>query len=242
MNITEKIQFHFLRLTRMLWFYIKYKIKPWKKINDIYIPVRPSMGYSVLRFIDNGQYESGEITIVKNTLTSEDRVLELGTGLGFISAYCSKRIGDNKVFTFEANPGMAALIKQLYLRNNVLPAVTYAILGRERGLNKFYVSDNGFFSSSQIPLKNAKEIKVEVLPLNEVIQTIKPTYFIMDIEGGEYEIFSFIDFQTIRKIQFELHPDLLDNEKVKEIFSILVKNDFKRDDRFESLNNYYFSR
>lgn len=226
----------------MSFYSIRYFLYPWKRIEGIDIPVKISMGYSVLRFIDNGQYESGEVTIVKNTLTTEDRVLELGTGLGFISAYCSKKIGDNKVFTYEANPAMEPMISQLYKKNNVLPVVKFAMLGREKGLKKFYVSENGFFSSSQIPLKNAKEIDVEVLPLNEVIQVIQPTYFIMDIEGGEYDVFSFIDFQTIRKIQFELHPDLLGKEKVNEIFSLLAKNGFKEEEKVESLNNFFFSR
>lgn len=242
MSIFFKIRFHFTKWIKISFFSIRYFLYPWKRIEGIDIPAKISMGYSVLRFIDNGQYESGEVTIVKNTLTTDDRVLELGTGLGFISAYCSKKIGDDKVYTYEANPAMEPMISQLYKKNNVSPIVTFAILDKERGLKKFYISGNGFFSSSQIPLKNAKEIEVEVLPLNEVIQTIKPTYFIMDIEGGEYDVFSFIEFQTIRKIQFELHPDLLGETKVNEIFSILIKNDFKRDERFESLNNYFYSR
>ena len=80
------------------------------------------------------------------------------------------------------------------------------------------------------------------MPLNDVIQKIKPTYFIMDIEGGEYDVFSMIDFQTIKKIQFELHPEILGIEKVNQIFLVLAKHGFKEDKNIASVNNFYFSR
>ena len=110
MNVTYKIKFHFLKTIRMLWYSIRYRAYKWKNIEGIAIPVYLNYGYSVLRFIDNGKYENSEISIIKNTLDKEDVVLELGTGIGFISAFCAKQVGGDQIFTFEGSPSLKPLM------------------------------------------------------------------------------------------------------------------------------------
>jgi len=51
-----------------------------------------------------GDYERKEATIVSQRLTADDVVLEIGAGIGFLSAYCAKRIGSERVFAYDANP------------------------------------------------------------------------------------------------------------------------------------------
>ncbi|MFY7839484.1 MAG: FkbM family methyltransferase [Lacibacter sp.] len=242
MTITQKVQFHLIKSIKMSWFYVRYSIYPWKRIAGIDIPLRPSMGYSVLRFADKGDYEAGEVEIVSATLQPSDRVLELGTGIGFISAFCSRKIGSGQVFTYEANRFMEPHILRLYKRNNVSPNLTFSILGKQPGITSFYVSKNGFFSSSAMQVDNAEKIEVEVRSLNEEIERIKPTYLIMDIEGGEYDVFSTINFSTVNKVQFELHPEMLGEEKVNKIFSILESAGFQQDVQFTDRNNFFFHR
>ena len=53
-----------------------------------------------------GTYEGEELRVLKKVLTSSDRVLEIGAGIGFLSAFCAKLIGDNNVVAYEANPQM----------------------------------------------------------------------------------------------------------------------------------------
>jgi FkbM family methyltransferase len=242
MSLKHKIEFHFFKIIRMLWFNIRYRIYPWKKSNGIFLPVFPSMGYSVLRFIDNGQYEYGEINIVKSTLEKTDTVIELGTGLGYVSAYCAKLIGNENVYTYEANSNLEKQIHLLYKKNNVYPKLIFAMLGKSLGSDNFYVSKDGFFSSSTEPIKNATRINVDVISLNDEIKKLNPTYLIMDIEGGEYEIFKLIKFNNIKKIQFELHPFILGENKILEIFSILKENGFEASKKFDFRDNYFFSR
>lgn len=244
MSLSEKINFWFLRLFRSGYYNVRYRLNKWKKIHGVLFPVRLSYGYSVLRFIDNGQYESGEIDIISNTLASGDKVLEMGTGLGFISAFCAKKIGSPNVYTFEANPSLERNIKQLYSKNHVDPHLEFAILGKEEGKTVFYTNRNSLLASSltNTPGADMQLVEIPVKRLNEVIKRIKPTYLIMDIEGGEYEIFEAIDFQTITKIQFELHPEVLGPDKVSRIFKKLGDCSFIRDKSFASRDNYYFFR
>ncbi len=240
----EKINFQLLKQLRMSWFLLRYAVNRWKKIEGIFIPVSMSYGYSVLRFINNGEYEQGEINIIKNTLQKEDIVLELGTGIGFVSAWCASRLGSRQVFTFEANAGLEAKIKILYKKNKVNPQLTFSMLGLQEGKTTFYRNPGSFLASSAINNKEQKQEKTEipVLDLNETIRKIKPTYLMMDIEGGEYDVFKIIKYQSIEKIQFELHPEVLGAEKTAAIFKHLQENNFLPDDAFSTGNNFYFKK
>ena len=228
----------------MLWYSIRYRVYKWKNIEGIVIPVYLNYGYSVLRFIDNGEYERSEISIVKNNLGKEDRVLELGTGIGFVSAFCAKKIGSDQIFTFEGNPSLKPLIQKLYTKNKVTPHAAIALLGTENGTKRFYKNEKSFLASSSVVTSNENHIafQVEEKSLNEIIALLQPSYLIMDIEGGEYDIFKIVDFQSIRKIQFELHPSVLGTDQISFIFEKLKSAGFVKSDHFNFANNFYFTR
>lgn len=207
----------------------------------IQLPVSLKYGYSVLRFIDDGSYEQGEAAIVVAKLSSEDIVLELGSGIGFISALCAQKTGSASVHTFEANPAMMPMIQRLYTRNNVQPHCTNALLSSASDQTFFFTDKNFLASTQKITKSKNKEVQVPVLALNDVIKELNPTYLIMDIEGNEYDIFTIIDFHTIRKVQFELHEWLLSKEQVAVIFSKLHMAGFEQDS-ISDTRNYYFYR
>lgn len=242
MRLPEKIKFHLLKYLRIIWFMVRYSIYKWKDLEGIKIPVYLKYGYPVLRFIDNNEYEKSEISIIKATLTSEDVVLELGTGIGFVSAFCSKKIGSEKVYTFEANSSLKPAIYELYKKNKVQPRLTFAMLGQTDKNEKFHKNKKSFLASSS--QRNINEecdtVTVEKKDLNKVIEEISPTYLIMDIEGGEYDIFQSINFHTIKKIQFELHPLILGSEKVNSIFNRLLESNFVQEFSYAFPDNYYF--
>jgi FkbM family methyltransferase len=242
MSFLEKFNFWILRLSRSFYYNIRYRLNKWTTIEGILFPVYLRYGYGVLRFIDNGEYESGEIAIISKTLEDGDKVLEMGTGLGFISAYCAKKIGSQNVYTFEANPSLERNIRELYDKNGVRPCLTFAILGKEEGKVLFYKDRRSMLASSlqSSPEPELQPVEVPVKKLADVIRDIQPTYLVMDIEGGEYEIFEAIEFQTIKKIQVELHPDVLGPEKVSRIFRKLTEFNFVRDTSLVSRDNYYF--
>ena len=242
MNTWFKIKFHSLKMLRLLWYGARYSVNKWKTIDGIHVPVYLNYGYSVLRFIDNGEYEICEISIIKKTLSRQDTVLELGTGIGFVSAYCAKQIGSSRVFTYEGNPSLAPLIKELYNKNKVSPQAHTALLGTANGTKIFYKNKSSFLASSAgaIGGKGHTTFTVEEKNLNEEILRLQPTYLVMDIEGGEYDIFKIIDFQSITKIQFELHPAVLNQQQVDFIFEKLKQEKFVRSTAFNFSHNFYF--
>src|SRR5665213_2084210 len=242
MRVLDALKFHSLKLIRMCWYNIYYRITKWKNLRGISIPVYLKYGYSVLRFIDDGSYECQEMNIIESRLKSSDKVLELGTGIGFISTYCAKIVGNDNIHTYEANPFMEEVIKEVYDKNNVDPKFEIALVGDKNSGNEF-VAQNDFLSSSQKDAgKDGKKISVPLLNLNAIILKYMPSYLVMDIEGNELEVFSIIDFQSIHKVQFELHPSLLKQDEIDFIFRKLADNYFEKDQTVSTDKNYYFER
>jgi FkbM family methyltransferase len=238
----SKIQFQLLRVYVYIVVFIKWIInKPWKIVEGVILPFNLNIGFNTLRWILNGKYEDGEINIIKTKLQQNDIVLELGTGLGFISTFCAKKIGSQNVYTFEANPLNVIVAKKVFYKNKVSPNLTNAFLTNEHGTIKFSVDKKNRLASS-IFSTESNFLEVEKILLNDTIAKIKPNFLIMDIEGAEYDIFKIINFQSINKIQFELHPSILSKEKCNEIFSLLNANNFLIEENISDERNFYFAK
>jgi FkbM family methyltransferase len=214
--------------------------KFWKQVNGIWLPLDRNLGFHTLRWIVNGQYESGEIAIIKKTLSKEDKVLEIGSGLGFVTSFCSLIAGSDQVITYEANPSNAESAMRVFDKNQVSPEIRIALLGETNGVVLFPVNRTKRLASTILdPTEEVVEIAVE--SLNGLICQWKPTFLIMDIEGAEYDIFRIIQPLTIKKIQFELHPEILGESKCSEIFKQLDIMGFHKDEKISQHPNYYFS-
>jgi len=233
--------FQLRKYLTIIYVFFRSQITGWKKAENIFLPVNLSIGFNVVRWILNGRYEEGEINIIKNRLEKTDRVFEIGTGLGFISSFCAKKNGNENVFTFEANTTNIPICKSVFKKNKVNPSLINALLSDENGTYKFSVNKSNRLGSSAL-VDTGLFVEIPKYKLNDKIKEIAPDFLIMDIEGAEYDIFSIIDFQTIRKVQFELHPSVLGPQKCDKIFEILSNNGFKKDVEVSSEVNFYFFR
>jgi len=122
---------------------------------------------------------------LEKVLGENDRVFEIGAGIGFLSTYCAKKIASDRVVAYEANPQMIDKIKETYKLNNVNPTINNAILMDKDGEINFYLEDD-FWSSSMIKRSdNAKEVKVKIANINDELKKYNPNFLIIDIEGGK---------------------------------------------------------
>ncbi len=213
----------------------------WHRVNDVYLPIKSQVGFNTLRWIVNGQYERGEIEIIQQRIEPKDKILEIGTGLGFVSVYCAKVVGSDNVYTYEANPLNVEMAMLVFEKNKVVPHLTNAFLGDVSGMIDFPVNRESRLASSSL-MSSGEFVNVPQLLLNEIIRDIKPNFLIIDIEGSEYDVFRIIDFQTICKIQVELHPSILGEDKLNEIFYLLKENGFVADISMPDGRNYFFKR
>ena len=194
-------------------------------------------------WIFSGDYERGESKIVRKFLEADDVVLELGTGLGFIAMLCAKKIGADRVFTFEANPAMEGHILENFRLNNLFPNHHICMLGAEPGEVDFYQDPEFCKSSSVWKDESARVTRTAVRPLNDEMRRINPTFLIIDIEGGEYEILKILeDFGNVRKVAIEVHPHLIGPEKIDFVRRRLIDAGFAIDPRYSKGLQLFASR
>jgi FkbM family methyltransferase len=179
--------------------------------------------------IYNNQYEKAELQMLKQYLSKEDIVMEIGSGIGFLSAYCSKLIGSHKVFSYEANPNLQEIIQTTYRINNVNPTFYSCLVGEEVEEKTFYITKD-FWSSSFIKPSNdeiVKTITVLAKSFNQEVERVKPSLLIVDVEGGEYELLQSARLDHIQKIIIELHNSLIGRDKIDSIKHKLVNSGFQ---------------
>jgi FkbM family methyltransferase len=182
------------------------------------------------RFFYLGSYEGDEVNILKKVLKPSDIVMEVGAGIGFLSAYCADAVGSARVYAYEANPNLISKIKQTYCLNNVEPEISNVLLtNNNTGTTIFYIEPSFWSSSTHRRSESAKAIDVPNVDINQEINRVNPTFLIVDIEGGEAEFIEQINFRDnmIQSIIIELHPHVIGDEKCSKIVAFLIKSGFK---------------
>lgn len=209
----------------------------------IRLPLKhPAITPPIHRDIYFGEYERKEVEIIRQRLTNDDIVMEVGAGIGFLSAFCARAIGEQRVFAYEANPALMDVIKQIHTDNGVAPTVQNVLLGQGEGEREFFL-EKDFWASSLIRSTSTTEIiRVPQVDLNIEINRIAPTFLIVDIEGGEYEFFQLADLEKVQKICVEVHLHVLGNRRISEIVTRLIDQGFSLDFGCMRKNVLFFSR
>jgi len=81
------------------------------------------MSRRVEKALSRGRAQRDELQLLGTLLVPDDTVLDLGAGLGLVSAYCAKRIGSERVFAYEADPDLEPCIRETYQLNDVEPSL-----------------------------------------------------------------------------------------------------------------------
>ena len=121
---------------------------------------------------------------------------------------------------------MEKYIREMFETNGVSAHLDVCLLGDTNGSASFYVSEEFWSSSTIRRTRNDVRVEVPKRVLNEDIYRINPSFSIVDIEGGEYELFQYIDFHNIKKIAIELHSRVISERKTNEVLQLLHDADF----------------
>jgi FkbM family methyltransferase len=205
MKTTSNLKIFLTRSQRVLKRVYYHSVKPSVvNLEGIKVEVSPDFSEPIKQSLYGLRYEYWELQLLRLILEPTDVVMEIGTGLGLLSAYCARKIGSNRIFTYEGNPEQEPYIRRTYALNDVNPKLEVCLIGRESGTESFYVSKD-FWDASTVVMQDARQITVPVKSVNEVIQQHNPTFLIIDIEGGEYDLFQSIDLTNVKKVLIELH-------------------------------------
>lgn len=198
---------------------------------------------SLRNTIFKDEYERAELGIIGRTLAPDDIVLEIGAGLGLISAYCAKRLGDGgQVHCFEANPAMAPAIRRTHELNGVQPHLVIGCVSTHDGSQDFFVEESFYSSSTRQRSAQATKVTVPSHSLQRLLGEIRPTYLVIDAEGAEADLLPGVDLAVVRKISIELHPHIIGNEACTTVIGGLIAQGFQLDIDLSDGRVAYFCR
>jgi FkbM family methyltransferase len=177
--------------------------------------VSPAIFYHLV----TGDYEAPELTLLDEYLSPDDRVIELGAGIGFLANRYGRRCPHQPHVTVEASPRMADLIRlntshlgNIEVINAVAarrPADPSRVNGSRRTVDFHEYTDYWASSTFPVHLTNphrrlVRTLQVNIVDLDDLIRTRRATMLVCDIEGGEYELVKTFDLD-VPKILMELH-------------------------------------
>jgi FkbM family methyltransferase len=217
------------KLSHWLIHHYRITLRPIVSIEGVQIRVGPHMSQRVERAISKGGYERDELRLIGMLLSPSDVVLEVGAGLGLISAYCAKRLGSSRVFAFEANPDLEPRIRETYALNGVEPTLDMCAIRATAGRVTLYRTKHAF--SSSIVKRNAEATPIEVpgKALSYVVEKFRPTLLIVDVEGAEDELFDRAQLPGVTKIMLELHERVIGEAKARRVRGALTALGFRED-------------
>jgi FkbM family methyltransferase len=213
------------------WIAYHYRVsrRPVVTIEGIRIRVGRHMSRRVEHAISKGGYEREELKLIQLVLTPSDIVLEIGAGIGLVSAYCAKRVGSGRVFSFEANPDLEPCIRETYALNDVEPTLEMCAIRGVAGRVTLFRSKHLFSSSLIQRSPRAVPIEVPGKALSYVVDKIHPTLLIVDAEGAENELFLDSQLPGVSKVVIELHERIIGREAVGQVRGALKAAGFKED-------------
>ena len=175
---------------------------------------RHEVPLSIRLMLYRGAYETPECDFVEGTVRAEDRVLELGAGIGLVGLIATRICGEGNVMSCEANPNLESLIRKNYRLNGWRPNILMRAASSDGREVDFFLNSK-LLSSSMIDRESTdKGIGVSSYAVNELIERHCPTVTVMDVEGGESVLIPVADLSQVRALIVEMHPHVVGAECV----------------------------
>lgn len=189
---------------------------------------RSGMISPILDQLRSGLYERPEIAGLSRTIRPGDRVLELGAGLGIITALAARAAGHTgRVLSYEANQALVNDTLAFLKANGVTTVdLVNAVLVPESdpAPRKFHLTDS-FAESSLLRTQGRtakRTVDVPAESLDAVLASFRPDVLICDIEGAEAELLPALPTSTLRAAVVELHPDRLSSLQIQSIHDAMA--------------------
>ena len=202
------------------------------------------MSKRMLSVIREGYYERDEVSLLPPILQEGERIVELGGGLGYVSAVAALSKKVEQITVYEANPDLIPLIERTHELNGVKSKIVNAVVmpTADKPSIPFYVREDFWASSlSPEPWGYDKIVDVPVVTFDEMLRETNPTMLIVDIEGGEVDLFNNVKLTGLRKIFMEVHQGVVGRAGMLRLFEFMSHRDFHYDQWHSSHNVVLFS-
>lgn len=191
-----------------------------------------------------GSYEAKEARQARRLLRAGDRVLELGSGIGVITAVMAKTEGVT-IWSYDANPHTVALARRVAAANGI-KNVTFnhgLMTAGQPETHSFYIRRD-FWMSSMLETQGPYEdvISLPSQNIDDFLVRNRVNVLVMDIEGAERELLGSAALDGVERIFLELHDHLYGLAGVHDIFRTMTERGFIYDPRNSSGPCVLFTR
>lgn len=166
---------------------------------------------NVVNALCNGLYETEEIESIKSALQPQDRILDIGCGIGITSLFSARKEPTSIIRSYDANPEVIKLA-QMHLKLNQVENCTFnhgVVSEQEKDHLEFFIPEQ-FWAGSTVNQANSTPISVPNTNFSKLEAEFKPSVIFLDIEGGEYALILKVNWATLHArvlvIEFHSHP------------------------------------
>lgn len=207
------------------------------RLHGIDVPISPDEVSEIIwSALSDGTYEAKEARWAVKAARPNDRILELGSGIGVITSLLAA-IEGTQVMAFEANPHTVALAEKVIRannRNNVELRHGLLTAGPPRDFT-FYIREDLWMSSlleHQGPYLDT--IKVHSANIDEFISQSDIDLIVMDIEGAELDLLKGAELPGVERVFLEFHDHLYGLDGIRNLTTAMAKKGFAYDPRGSS--------
>ena len=180
------------------------------------------MSPRMIEVIRAGRYEAPEARNIGKIIEPGEVILEIGAGIGFMTALMLKNPAVERIVSFEANPLLIPKIQRT-LDDNGIGGQRFelhnAILGGvDTGVIDFHIHQDFWASSLRKTSATIRSFPIPLVSFDRTIKTVRPTVIVCDIEGGEKALFSTSALVGVRSVYLELHQRVIGPAGMRDVF------------------------
>ncbi len=201
-------------------------------INGVILSVPDGLATpGILEKLTMGTYEADEAKAVSRCVQPGFRVLDLGAGIGYVSALAAMRTGAENVLAVEANPELVPVLEANLAANGQAGATVLhgAVAGEapEGSTAAFTLAPS--FTASSLGGHGMRRVEVPLIAMADLLQSHRPNVILMDIEGGEALLFDRPWNCPLRYFVVELHPKKYHARVIQKIVDFMSAMDMTYD-------------
>lgn len=209
---------------------------PFLESQGVLIPYDPAViTPAIAQAIESGVFEAEEAAQIPHIVRSNDVVLDIGAGIGFISTLISRVAA--RVISVEANPDLLPFMAELHRQNGVKNAERLNVVlgGAEGGMATFYQRTDFWMGSlAKGPNSYHSTVSVPQMALNPLLEREKITLIVCDIEGAESFLFDEAELCCVDRVYLELHDHITGLKGVAAVFAAMAARGFAYDPRYSN--------
>jgi FkbM family methyltransferase len=185
------------------------------------VELHPVFGARVAYLIAVGDYELTDLELIERHVKRGDRVLEIGGGAGLTAALSARR-SRRPVIVAEADARLLPIVaRQVAINGGKAEMLHGVVMARATRKTASFYLDVDVWKSATVPGKARRKVTAPVLGFDRLLAEHRPTVVVVDIEGGERELFGRELTHRPRIILVEIHtPHLGETEAARVVQSI----------------------